>query len=1332
MKLNSILIIFCCKGIVGDLVRRVQDCSGGWNPDNKNGVITKLKTSSTPLESYPDYSLDTSTVKKTLDYEKVSLGSENPHRMNERRRNIAPFRFIDVGVEIGLLASQDEFVVGWKGPPTGVDFFVDPFNGKCRLVFTKDTVFSFKGETKHVVIKCNFKIEFLVREINEIKEYRDFSSLVILLQLASSPLVYYRTADDDIEDSVPFDLLDDDDPWIRTTDFTPSGAIGRCNAYRISVRIRNGPNLERAIEYLRKHRVPLIDCKGRKLQVHDEPDFGVPIPDPFYCIQYKKDINFKVLFLINAIIHKGVINQHQLSDKFFDLLRIQPEHMNVAALKYICACKQPVDDAFQKLKSVQMWLAKNPKLFEVPRELDDIVEVRRLIITPTKAYCLPPEVELSNRVLRNYKHIADRFLRVTFMDEGMQTLNKGVLSYYAAPIVREITSNSNPQRTLLFKRVRSTLTEGFYLCGRNYSFLAFSANQLRDRSAWFFAEDQKVGVLSIKSWMGKFTNRNIAKCAARIGQCFSSTYATVEVPSKNVDANLPDVDRNGYVFSDGIGMITSDLAAKVAEKLNLSLIPPCAYQIRYAGCKGVVASWPARDDGIQLYLRPSMKKFESNHTILEICSWTRFQPGFLNRQIITLLSSLDVSDEVFWEMQLSMVAKLDQMLVDSDVAFGVVTTSCAEQGHTAAIMLSAGFKPQKEPHLRGMLKSIRASQLGDLREKARIFVPSGRWLMGCLDELGVIEQGQCFIQVSRPSPENCFVKHGSKFSEAKKNLQVIKGLVAIAKNPCLHPGDVRILEAVDVPGLHHLYDCLVFPQKGDRPHTNEASGSDLDGDLYFVTWDERLLPPSKRSWPPMEYAPADVKALPRDVSHKDIIEFFTKNIVNESLGTICNAHVVHADLSGYGALDEKCLKLAELAATAVDFPKTGKLVIMPPELKPKIYPDFMGKEEFQSYKSKQILGRLYRQVKNACEDDEAQASESIARPMDIPYDRDLEIDGSGAYVTEAWNCKCSYDSQLSGLLGQYKVTREEELVTGHIWSMPKYSSKKQGELKERLKHAYNTLRKEFRKFFEHLDPDCDELSDDEKCTAYEKKASAWYQVTYHPYWVEKSQRLQVPDGMSQIVMLSFPWIAADYLARIKIKRRGIGTEDSTPLGRNLYYQLIIIVHFKDCLASSLDILGSLYGSRSCLGCFAKSDFIISAKKPSKAPKTQGRVKRSHTAEDFWSSSACEMDNSAFPSQRSMSSISTSNPATDPHCTPGSSSDPPAYVNHGLLLWKQTRQQWTGNKGSKPHTQTQEPKLRWNATYESLLGTNKPFPQPIPLPEMINFLVEVWEQEGLYD
>ncbi|XP_041019645.1 RNA-dependent RNA polymerase 6-like [Juglans microcarpa x Juglans regia] len=1143
----------------------------------------RLKTSWTPPESYPTFEvIDTSDIEIEDDYKKVephafvhfatpksvdwaldaagrcdlflnkqqlkvSLGFQSPFHLRQRRRTTTPHKLSDVLVEVGTLVSRDEFFVAWRGAPYGVDFLVDPFDGTCKFCFTRDTVFSFKSTSKYAEIKCNFKMEFVVRDINEIKRYNDTSYLVILLHLAASPCIWYRTADDDIEESVPYDLLDDDDPWIRTTDFTPSGAIGRCSSYRVSIPPRHGVKLRSTMEYLKEQRVHEI-CLEKPLRIRDEPEFGLPLSDPFFCIQYKQGIAFEIMFLVNAVLHKGIFSQHQLSDNFFSLLRSQPKEVNIAALKHICSYRRPVFNAFRRLKTVQDWLLRNPKLFKSRRQLDDIVEVRRLVITPAKAYCLPPEVELSNRVLRKYKGVADRFLRVTFMDEGLQTMNSNVLNSYVAPIVKLITSNSYPQKTKIFQRVNTILKSGFHVCGRKYSFLAFSSNQLRDRSAWFFAEDGKTNVVNIRKWMGKFTQKNIAKCAARMGQCFSSTYATVEVPPKEVNPELPDVERNNYIFSDGIGMITPDLANEVAEKLKLDGNPPCAYQIRYAGFKGVVARWPAKGDGVRLSLRPSMNKFISDHTTLEICSWTRFQPGFLNRQIVTLLSTLNVPDEIFWKMQDSMLSRLNQMLVDTDVAFDVLTASCAEQGNAAAIMLSAGFEPQSEPHLRGMLTCIRAAQHWGLREKARIFVPSGRWLMGCLDELSVLEQGQCFIQVSTPSLENCFSKHGSRFTEKANNLQVIKGHVVIAKNPCLHPGDIRILEAVDDPGLHHLFDCLVFPQKGDRPHMDEASGSDLDGDLYFVTWDENLIPPSKESWPPMKYTPAETKLSARQVTTQDIIDFFARNMVNESLGTICNAHVVHADSSEYGALDENCLTLADLAAKAVDFPKTGHIVIMPQHLKPKLYPDFMGKEDYQSYKSTKILGRLYRQVKDAYDEDVVTSARLDVVPTDVPYDKDLEVPGSAHFIMDAWDQKCSYDGQLNGLLGQYKVKREEEIVTGHIWSMPKYNSRKQGELKEKLKQSYSALKKEFRLVFDKMDSDFEGLTDDEKNVYYERKASAWYQVAYHPKWVKRSLELQEPDGPENVVMLSFSWIAADYLARIKIKsRRMVNFDYSKPI-----------------------------------------------------------------------------------------------------------------------------------------------------------------------------------------
>jgi len=159
-----------------------------------------------------------------------------------------------------------------------------------------------------------------------------------------------------------------------------------------------------------------------------------------------------------------------------------------------------------------------------------------------------------------------------------------------------------------------------------------------------------------------------------------------------------------------------------------------------------------------------------------------------------------------------------------------------------------------------------------------------------------------------------------------------------------------------------------------------------------------------------------------------------------------------------------------------------------------------------------------------------------------------------------------------------------------------------------------------------------------------------------------------------------------------------------------------------------------YGSSGCLGCYKKPTVTTSVDAQSKGLSIQSRtVKKPSISEDFWTTSTCDMDNSAVQSQGSISSISTTNQILDPHGIAGSANTPSEFVNHGLLLWNQSRQRWVGNKRSENRAhQTREPKLNWNASYESLLGSNKPFPQPIPLAEMVDFLVDIWEQEGLYD
>ncbi|KAI4376899.1 hypothetical protein MLD38_014606 [Melastoma candidum] len=91
-----------------------------------------------------------------------------------------------------------------------MDFFVDPFDDICRFCFTRLTAFCFKDTGQYAVIRCDFKMEFLSREVLEVKQYKEISYLDDMIWLSSSPLLYYRTTDYDREQNVPFDLLDDE------------------------------------------------------------------------------------------------------------------------------------------------------------------------------------------------------------------------------------------------------------------------------------------------------------------------------------------------------------------------------------------------------------------------------------------------------------------------------------------------------------------------------------------------------------------------------------------------------------------------------------------------------------------------------------------------------------------------------------------------------------------------------------------------------------------------------------------------------------------------------------------------------------------------------------------------------------------------------------------------------------------------------------------------------------------------------------------------------------------------------------------------------------------
>ncbi len=93
-----------------------------------------------------------------------------------------------------------------------------------------------------------------------------------------------------------------------------------------------------------------------------------------------------------------------------------------------------------------------------------------------------------------------------------------------------------------------------------------------------------------------------------------------------------------------------------------------------------------------LCIRPSQKKFDAPDSLtLEIVKSVRTPlPGHLNRQIILLLSALEVPDEVFIQLQNEMRLDIDSMITNEDKAREIVkrSTNIRECSHTTRTILS--------------------------------------------------------------------------------------------------------------------------------------------------------------------------------------------------------------------------------------------------------------------------------------------------------------------------------------------------------------------------------------------------------------------------------------------------------------------------------------------------------------------------------------------------------------------------------------------------------------------------------------------------------------------
>lgn len=173
--------------------------------------------------------------------------------------------------------------------------------------------------------------------------------------------------------------------------------------------------------------------------------------------------------------------------------------------------------------------------------------IPRLVITPTRLVFFEPEIINSNRILRNWSDKTS-FLKVSVRDENLEKLSRS-------------TGGIQDLLKSLFDQMKS----GFDLVGgKQFRFLGCSNNQVRDHGCFFVdvSSDAQMAEEIRKNCGNLDYIKNVAKYISRLGQAFSTSIKTVNLKPKECE-KIPDIESNGYIFTDGIGKISPDLAIEV-------------------------------------------------------------------------------------------------------------------------------------------------------------------------------------------------------------------------------------------------------------------------------------------------------------------------------------------------------------------------------------------------------------------------------------------------------------------------------------------------------------------------------------------------------------------------------------------------------------------------------------------------------------------------------------------------------------------------------------------------------------------------------------------------
>ena len=205
---------------------------------------------------------------------------------------------------------------------------------------------------------------------------------------------------------------------------------------------------------------------------------------------------------------------------------------------------------------------------------DNYIQMRRVLITPSRIILTQKMLIQSNRILRNHK--TEDFCLVQFIDDDFQRLDTGEVQ--------------------LLEHAGKIMKNGFDILIPNghFYFVGCSNSQFRECRAWFTRDS----VERIHSWIGDIYSgsRCVGKIIKRLGLPFSSSWPSIDLELNEIsnEYSIEDILSESLCnMSDGIGLISQKLAEQIVPFLPDKLQHvPSAFQIRIGGIKGVLSVCP--------------------------------------------------------------------------------------------------------------------------------------------------------------------------------------------------------------------------------------------------------------------------------------------------------------------------------------------------------------------------------------------------------------------------------------------------------------------------------------------------------------------------------------------------------------------------------------------------------------------------------------------------------------------------------------------------------------------------------------------------------------------